>query len=174
MSDSDRILSLTGDSNFNIIEKKVDQMSFRNVISITNSVELEGSSHTITSSTFTLKSTTNYQDLYVDFTKSWLRFKIPSKNMLIRVDQSRLDLTKKIISSLRMSCNYVDSDGIWSNTYLTLRSLEFITYKNTSGIVTFSQCIPEYYYINNVSRINITTGVTIPAGDLTLDFYQFD
>ena len=82
MSSNDRIILLTGGDNFEITGEKVDEIPFRNVISITNSVEL--GSDKITPSTFTLKSTTNYQDLYVDFTTSgWLRFKIPSKNSML-------------------------------------------------------------------------------------------
>lgn len=172
MSSSDRILFLTGGDNFDITGETVDKIPFRNKISITNSVEL--GSNKITPSTFTLKSTTDYQDLYVDFTTSGLRFKIPSKNMLIRVDQSNLNTSVKTISNLRMSWNYVDFDGIWSKANLSLLSSDFIAYKNTSGIITCLQCIPEYYYINSVSRIYINIdAMTIPAGDLTLEFFQF-
>jgi len=148
-------------------------MPFRNVISITNSVELEGF-HTITPSTFTLKSTTNYQDLYVDFTKSGLRFKIPSKNMLIRVDQSNLNTSIKMISSLRMTWNYVDFDGIWSNAYLSLLSSYFIKCYGSPGIINCLDCIPDKDYIKEVSQIQTNTNAySIPAGDLTLEFFQF-
>lgn len=172
MSSSDRIILLTGGDNFKVIGKKVYQMPFRNVISITNSVEL--GSDKITPSTFTLKSTTNYQDLYVDFTESGLYFKIPSKNMLIRVDQRNLNTSINVISSLRMTWNYVDFDGSWSEANLSLASSDFIAYKNTSGIITCLQCIPEYYYINGVYKIYINIdAIPIPAGDLTLEFFQF-
>ena len=173
MSSSDRILFLTGGSNFKINETKVDQMPFRNVISITNSVELEGF-HKITPSTFTLKSTTDYQDLYVDFTTSGLRFKIPSKNMLIRVDQSNLNTSIKMISSLRMSWNYVNFDGIWSRAYLSLLSSYFIKCYSKPGIINCLDCIPDKDYIEDVSEIQTNTNAySIPAGDLTLEFFQF-
>ena len=172
MSSNDRIILLTGGDNFEITGEKVDEIPFRNVISITNSVEL--GSDKITPSTFTLKSTTNYQDLYVDFTESGLRFKIPSKNMLIRVDQRNLNTSINVISDLRMSWNFVDFDGSWSKANLSLLSSDFIAYKNTSGIITCLQCIPEYYYINSVSGIYINiNAIPIPAGDLTLEFFQF-
>ena len=174
MSSSERIIFLTGGDNFKITGEEIDRIPFRNVISITNSVELVDGSGKITPSTFTLKSTTNYQDLYVDFTESGLRFKIPSKNMLIRVDQRNLNTSIKVISDLRMSWNFVDFDGSWSKANLSLLSSDFIAYKNTSGIITCLQCIPEYYYINSVSRIYINIdAMPIPAGDLTLEFFQF-
>ena len=172
MSSNDRILFLAGGDNFEITGEEIDRIPFRNVISITNSVELKAINK-ITPSTFTLKSTTNYQDLYVDFTESGLRFKIPSKNMLIRVDQRNLNTSIKVISDLRMSWNFVDFDGSWSKVNHSLLSSDFIAYKNTSGIITYSQCIPEDYYLNSVSRIYITAGINGVPGDLTLDFYQF-
>ena len=48
------------------------ELPFRNKISITNSVALRNGPCDIIPSTFTLKSTTDYQDLYVDFTTSGL------------------------------------------------------------------------------------------------------
>lgn len=178
MSSSDRILFLTGGNNFKIAGETVDKIPFRNKISITNSVTLRNGPRDIIPSTFTLKSTTDYQDLYVDFTTSGLCFKIPSKNMLIRVDQSNLNIKPKVIYNLMIhhNCATLDADGGDSTTSTLLSQSEFITYKNTSGIITCSHCIPEYYYINRVSRININTGDTngVSAGDLTLDFYQFD
>ena len=175
MSSNDRILFLAGGDNFEITGEEIDRIPFRNMISITNSVALEaGLNYDITPSTFTLKSTTNYQDLYVDFTKSGLRFKIPSKNMLIRVDQSNLNLNRKIITRFNISCNYVDFYGIWSNTYISLYSSKFIEYSTTSGIIRYLHCIPEDYYTNMVYRIAIAPGnAAIPAGKLTIDFFQF-
>ena len=173
MSSNDRILFLAGGDNFEITGEEIDRIPFRNVISITNSVELEGF-HTITPSTFTLKSTTDYQDLYVDFTKSGLRFKIPSKNMLIRVDQSNLNTSVKMISSLRMSWNYVNFDGIWARAYLSLLSSYFIKYNDRPGIINCLYCIPDRDYIEEVTEIRTNTNaMTIPAGDLTLEFFQF-
>ena len=179
MSSSDRIIFLTGGDNFKITGETVDEIPFRNKISITNSVTLRNGPRDIIPSTFTLKSTTDYQDLYVDFTTSGLRFKIPSKNMLIRVDQSNLNIKFKVIYNLMIhhNCATLDADGGGDAATSTLLSQsEFITYKNTSGIITCLHCIPEYYYINMVSRININTGDNsgVSAGDLTLDFYQFD
>lgn len=175
MSSSDRILFLTGGDNFKIDGKEVDQIPFRNVISITNSVALEGGLHDITPSTFTLKSTTNYQDLYVDFTKSGLRFKIPSKNMLIRVDQRNLNTSIKMISCLIIWWDYVDLDGTFNNASLTLLSSYFIKCYSKSGIINCLDCIPDRDYISEVSQIKISSlsNATIPAGDLTLEFFQF-
>lgn len=180
MSSSDRILFLTGGRNFKIDGKEVDQIPFRNVISITNSVALEaGGLHNITPSTFTLDSVTDSQDLYVNFqTGRSLHFKIPSKNMLIRVDQRNLNLNKKIISSLITWWKYVDLDGTWNLASSTLLSLDFINcygYGASAGIINCSDCIPDKDYINEVSHIKIRdlSNATIPAGDLTLSFFQF-
>ena len=97
--------------------------------------------------------------------------------MLIRVDQSNLNIKPKVIYNLMIHYDRatLDADGGDTNTSTLLSQLEFIAYKNTSGIITCSHCIPEYYYINSVSRININTGDSngVSAGDLTLDFYQF-
>lgn len=178
MSSNDRIILLTGGDNFEITGEKVDEIPFRNKISITNSVTLRNGHRDIVPSTFTLKSTTDYQDLYVDFTTSGLCFKIPSKNMLIRVDQSNLNIKPMVIYNLMIHYNRatLDADGGDTTTSTLLSQSEFITYENTSGIITCSHCIPEYYYINMVSRININTGDNngVFAGGLTLDFYQFD
>lgn len=177
MSSSDRILFLTGGSNFKIDGKEVDQIPFRNVISITNSVALEAGLHNITPSTFTLDSVTDSQDLYVNFqTGRSLLFKIPSKNMLIRVNQKSLNSTIKIISSLKTWWKYVDLDGIWGRASLTLLSSDFINcYGASAGIINCSDCIPDKDYINEVSQIKIhyLSNATIPAGDLTLSFFQF-
>lgn len=172
MSSNDRIILLTGGDNFEITGEKVDEIPFRNKITITNSVALANGPRGIIPSNFTLKSTTDYQDLYVDFTTSGLCFKIPSKNMLIRVNQRDLNLTKKAISNLTIHYDCANLNGVTSSA--SAYSSEFIEYSNTSGIIRYLHCIPECYYINMVSRITIATdAMTIPAGKLTIDFFQF-
>lgn len=172
MSSSDRIILLTGGDNFEITGETVDKIPFRNKIIITNSVSLANGPRSIIPSTFTLKSATDYQDLYVDFKTSGLCFKIPSKNMLVRVNQRDLNLTEKVISNLMIHYECTDLSGTTpsASEYLS----EFIEYSTTSGIIRYLHCIPEDYYINMVSRITIATdAMTIPAGDLTLEFFQF-
>lgn len=173
MSSSDRIIFLTGGDNFKITGETVDKIPFRNKISITNSVTLRNWFSDIIPSTFTLKSTTDYQDLYVDFTTSGLCFKIPSKNMLIRVNQSNLNLNYSL--KIHYTRATLDADRADTTTSILLFQSEFITYKNASGTITYLYYIPEFYYINMVSRININTvdNSGVPVGDLTLDFYQF-
>ena len=171
MSSSDRIIFLTGGYNFSA-ENQINELPFRNRITITNLISLGNGGDRITPSTFTLESTTDYQDLYVDFTTSGLHFKAPSKNMLIRVDQSRLDLTKKIISRLSMRYDCANLNGTTSKVNHILLSSEFIEYSTTDGTIIYLHCIPERYYIKVVSMMYIAADV--PAGDLTLDFYQFD
>lgn len=174
MSSNDRILFLAGGDNFEITGEEIDRIPFRNKISITNSVSLANGPRGIIPSNFTLKSTTDYQDLYVDFTTAGLCFKIPSKNMLIRVNQRDLNLTEKAISNLTIHYECADLDGTESVINTSLSQSEFIGYRNTSGIIRYLHCIPERYYINMVSRITIATGNTaIPAGKLTLEFFQF-
>ena len=94
--------------------------------------------------------------------------------MLIRVDQSNLNTSIKMISSLRISWNYVDFEGIWSRAYLSLLSSYFIKYNGSPGIVNCLDCIPDKDYIEEVSEIRTNTNAyPIPAGDLTLEFFQF-
>lgn len=172
MSSSDRILFLNGDDSFSAL----NGIAFRNKITISNLVALPRTSCDINPSTFRLKSGTGYNnDLYVDFTTSGLHFKMPSKNMLIRVNQSSLDLTEKIISGFEICCNGIYFNGSdSSNAGRDLSSLEFNEY-SYGGIIRLLHCIPKCYYINNVYEITIATGnMAIPGGDLTLDFFQFE
>lgn len=172
MSSSDRIILLYGDGDSSI----PNGISYRNQITITNSVVLSSGSYNISPAAFRIESETDYKDLYVDFTTSgWLRFKIPSKNMLIRVNQSSLNLTKKIISRFEIRSNGIDFNGSDSSGVARLISAsEFTEYSSYDGIIRLLHCIPEHYYINDVHEIIIATvNAAIPTGKLTIDFYQF-
>ena len=178
MSSSDRILFLNGSDNFSITGEKVGEIPVRNRITVTNTVALEKGYYSVGPSNFRLESKTDYQDLYVEFTtSSRLNFKIPSKNMLIRVEQRRLNLTKKIIFNLMISHGSVNLDrgGGYNAGTAVLYQSEFIEYKNTNDIITCLHCIPEHYYSNGIVGINISAdnAMTIPAGYLTLEFFQF-
>lgn len=171
MSSSDRIILLYGDGDFSI----PNGISYRNQIAITNSVVLSSRRYDISPVAFRIESETDYKDLYVDFTTSgWLRFKIPSKNMLIRVNQSSLNLTEKVISGFEIRSNGINFNGNDSSgAARTLSASEFTEY-SYGGIIRLLHCIPEHYYINEVSQITIATGnAAIPAGKLTIDFFQF-
>ena len=179
MSSSDRIIFLNGSDNFSITGEKIDDIPVRNRITVTNTVALENGYYSVAPSNFRLESKTDYQDLYVEFTtSSGLKFKIPSKNMLIRAEQRRLNLTKKIVFNLMIHHNSVNLDrggGLTASTAVLSQS-EFIEYSNTSGIITCLHCIPEHYYSDSIVGITIPTNddaITIPAGNLTIDFFQF-
>ena len=176
MSSSDRILFLTGGSNFKIDGKEVDQIPFRNVISITNKQSLTSGAKRI-GDTFKLASYPHesyYGESYADLNSTGLQFKIPSKNILIQVDQHSLNLEKKVFTSLSIE---------WSNALLTrsptststsLSQSKFISYSD-SGSIEYSSIIPNRYYISRISEIVISSSVTIPipAGDLYIHFFQF-
>lgn len=177
MSSGDRIILLTGDKNFDTDSSGVDGIPFRNNVIITNKQQLRSGTEYINSSTFELASypyDSYFRELYVDLNSSALQFKIPSKNMLIQVNQKSLNLDEKVFTFLTInwfSANLTRYSSS-SNVTTSLRQSKFIEYR-ASGIIEYSSYISGEYYINSIIEIKISSGITIPAGDLRLAFFQF-
>lgn len=173
MSSRDRIILLTGDDNFDADSSGVNEITVRNTISITNKNSLSAGANTINSGTFNIDTSTDYQDLYVDLTATGLFFKMPSKNLLIQINQRNLNLDEKVLSGLTIYWDYVTLTEITTGiTNTALSPSQFVDY-SISGVMRYLYCIPDIYYINRISRITIASGITVPAEDLTLRFCQF-
>ena len=175
MSSSDRILFLTGDKNFETDSSGVVEIPFRNKISLTNKLQLTSGSNNINSGTFEFAPypyDSYYSETYAELNSLALRFKIPSKNMLIQVGQRSLSLDKKVFTSLSIGYSKALLTRPPIDSTTSLPQSRFIEYSE-SGIIEYLSCIPKEYYINKISRIVISSDIRIPAGDLYLHFFQF-